>query len=331
MPTIDVHSHVLPDVYLEALQKAGITDIDGFPTPDWSLKAHLQMMDSHDIQACMLSVSSPGLEFAEPGLATELARKINILFAQIVRDHPARFGAFVLLPLPDVEASLAEIAYAFDVLNLDGVGLFTNYGGTYLGDARFAPILDELHRRRAVAFVHPTKPADSDRLTIGYPAPMLEYPFDTTRMMLSLLDTDTLERCSHVRFILCHGGGALPLLVPRIGPLMLAKKGGNKLSALLNMMRVERQVKSCFFDLTAAASPAYLASIKEMHDSSRLLMGFDFPFMPQASIGRAQEGVREFQGFSDKEKATIEQTNASGLFPRLKKAIEQASLSTTSR
>ena len=324
MSTIDVHSHVLPDIYLEALQKAGVTNIDGFPTPDWSLEAHLKMMDSHDIQACVLSLSSPGLEFAEPDLAAELARKINILFSEIIHDNPARFGAFALLPLPDVEASLEELAYALDVLKLDGVGLFTNYEGAYLGDPRFAPILDELHRRRAVAFVHPTKPAGSDKLTLGYPAPMLEYPFDTTRMMLSLLDTDTIERCSHVRFILCHGGGALPLLVPRIGPLMLAKKGGNKLSALINIMRVERQVRSCFFDLTAATSPAYLASLKETHDSSKLLMGFDFPFMPPGVIGRAKDGVSEFEGFSDREKSAIDQGNAEALFPRLTKAIERA-------
>jgi predicted TIM-barrel fold metal-dependent hydrolase len=160
---------------------------------------------------------------------------------------------------------------------------------------------------------------------------MLEYPFDTTRMMLSLLDTDTIERCSHVRFILCHGGGALPLLVPRIGPLMIAKKGGNKLSALINIMRVERQVQSCFFDLTAATSPAYLASLKETHDPSKLLMGFDFPFMPPGAIGKAKDGVSEFEGFSDKEKSAIDQDNAEKLFPRLTKAIAQALSSTANR
>ncbi|WP_353069906.1 amidohydrolase family protein [Tunturibacter empetritectus] len=331
MSTIDVHSHVLPDIYLNALQKAGITNIDGFSTPDWSVEDHLKMMDSHKIQACVLSLSSPGLEFAEPGLAAELARTINILFSEIICDNPARFGAFALLPLPNVEAALQEIDYALDVLKLDGVGLFTNYGGVYLGDPRFAPVLDELHRRRAVAFVHPTTPAGSDRLTLGYPAPMLEYPFDTTRMAVSLLDTDTIERCSHVRFIFSHGGGALPLLVPRIGPLMVAKNGGNKLSALINIMRVERQVKSCFFDLTAATSPAYLAALKETHDPSRLLMGFDFPFMPPVSIGRAKDGVSDFEGFSEQEKSAIDQTNAEKLFPRLIKAIEQASRSAADR
>ncbi len=120
MSTIAVHSHNLPDMYLEALQRSGITNIDGFPTPDWSLEAHLKMMDSHDIQACLLSLSSPGLEFAEPDIAVELPRKINILLSEIIRDNPARFGAFALLPLPNVEASLEGIAYALDVLKWGG-------------------------------------------------------------------------------------------------------------------------------------------------------------------------------------------------------------------
>jgi predicted TIM-barrel fold metal-dependent hydrolase len=325
MTTIDVHSHVLPEVYLDALQAAGIRNIDGFPTPEWSLESHLKMMDSHNIQACVLSLSAPGLDFASPDLAMNLARTINIQFAEIIRDHPTRFGAFALLPLPNVEAALQEIAYALDVLKLDGVGLFTNYEGVYPGDLKFAPILDELHRRKAVVFVHPTKPPCSDKLTLGYPAPMLEYPFDTTRMVLSLLDTDTLDRCNHIRFIICHGGGALPLLIHRIAPLMAVKTGGNKISTLINMMTVERKTRSLFFDLTAATSDSYLGLLREVHEPSKLLMGFDFPFMPPISINPAKKAVAAFDKFSEKERTSIDQGNASELFPRLASAVHASS------
>jgi predicted TIM-barrel fold metal-dependent hydrolase len=325
MTTIDVHSHVLPELYLDALRAAEVKTIDGFPIPEWRLEDHLKMMDDHNIQACVLSLSSPGLDFAEPDIAVNLARAINIQFAEIIGDHPARFGAFALLPLPNVEASLMEIAYALDVLKLDGVGLFTNYGGVYLGDLKFGPVLDELHRRKAVVFVHPTKPPCSDKLTLGYPAPMLEYPFDTTRMVLSLLGTDTLDRCAHIRFILCHGGGALPLLLTRIGPLLSVKKGGNKLTALTDMMAIERRTSALFFDLTAATSDAYLGVLKEVHDPSKLLMGFDFPFMPPISIDSAKNAVAAFDDFSQKEKTSIDQGNASELFPRLMNAIDEAS------
>jgi predicted TIM-barrel fold metal-dependent hydrolase len=325
MTTIDVHSHIMPDIYLDALKAANARNVDGYPPPEWSLKDHLKMMDDHKIQACVLSVSSPGLSFADSETAANLARAINIQFADIIRNHPARFGAFALLPLPNIEAALREIEYSLDVLKLDGVGLYTNYEGAYLGDPKFAPILDELHKRKAVVFVHPTTPPHSEELTLGYPAPMLEYPFDSTRMVLSLLDTNTIERCNHIRFIISHGGGTLPLLTPRIGPLMQIKKGGNKLSALVDIMRTEREIGHLFFDLTAATHPAFLAALKECHEPAKLLAGFDFPFMPTQSINRAKDGIESFEGFSDKDKADMDAENARKLFPRLAGAIQQAS------
>lgn len=324
MTTIDVHSHVLPQIYLDALKTAHIDDVDGFPTPEWTMEAHLAMMGRQKIQACVLSLSSPGLAFADPQTAANLARAINVHFADIIREYPARFGAFGLLPMPDVEASLKEIEYALDVLKLDGIGLFTNYEGKYLGSPDFAPIFDELHRRKAVVFVHPTTPPHSEELTLGYPAPMLEYPFDSTRMVASLLDTDTLERCDHIRLIVSHGGGTLPLLMPRIAALMQVKKGGNKLSALFGMKRAEKQIGRLFFDLTAATHPAFLAALKASHDTSQLLAGYDFPFMPEISINRGNDEVRAFDGFSDKDRAAMDAENAKKLFPRLEDAIRHA-------
>lgn len=324
MNTIDIHSHTVPQIYSEALQSGAIRNPDSFPIPKWSVEDHVKMMDEHKIQACVVSISSPGLRFAEDDAAMNLARAINIQHAEIISSHPARFGAFALLPMPNLEASLSEIAYALDVLKLDGVGLYTNYEGVYLGDAKFAPILDELHRRKAVVFVHPASPPHSDELTLGYPAPMIEYPFDSTRMVVSLLDTNTLERCNHIRFIVCHGGGTLPLLAPRIGPMMQMKEGREKVSALLHIKQTEREIRSLYFDLAGATHPGFLAALKETHDPSKLMMGFDFPFMPSFTINHSKDGVNEFAGFSDREKLKIDNANAKVLFPRLADAIDLA-------
>ena len=136
---IDVHAHVLPDFYLAALKNAGINDIDGWPFPDWNVEATLQAMDGHKIVTQVLSLSSPGVNFLSGQKAAQLARCLNEFQATLVEDHAPRFGSLAVLPLPDVEASLAEIAYAFDTLGMDGVGLLSNYHGLYLGDPDRVP------------------------------------------------------------------------------------------------------------------------------------------------------------------------------------------------
>jgi hypothetical protein len=61
---IDVHAHFLPDQYREALATAGIDRPDGFPrVPMWSAEEHVAVMDRLGIDACLLSVSSPGVQF----------------------------------------------------------------------------------------------------------------------------------------------------------------------------------------------------------------------------------------------------------------------------
>jgi len=124
----------------------------------WSTEQSVAEMDKSSIQTAILSVSPPGIEFAGPAQARTLARIINDYGAKMRGDHPDRFGLFAALPLPDTEGSLREIEYGLDTLKADGIGLMTNYGDRWLGDASFAPVWEELNRRKAVVYTHPNTP-----------------------------------------------------------------------------------------------------------------------------------------------------------------------------
>jgi predicted TIM-barrel fold metal-dependent hydrolase len=119
--------------------------------------------------------------------------------------YPDRFGVFASLPLPDVDASLAEIEYAFDALRVDGVVLLTNIAGTYLGDPSFDPVFAELNRRQAIVFLHPTSPPCWEAFSLGLSRPLMEFPFDTTRAVTNLFRSGTFDRCPDLRVIVASG------------------------------------------------------------------------------------------------------------------------------
>ncbi len=313
-PRVDVHSHFLPAEYLAAMQRAGVTDVDGFPLPSWNVEAHLEAMDRYGVAMSLLSISSPGLRFVQGETARRLARSVNQTARGIIDEHPQRFGAFALLPLPDVDGALAEIQYALDVLKLDGVGLYSNYDGVYLGTPQFRKVFEELNQRRAVVFIHPTQPPGFSRLSVELPAPAIEFPFDSTRMVASLIGSGTLGRCPDLRVIVPHGGGTIPFLAPRMAHFVGMTPHQPAGTGLKEMMA---HIQSLFFDLAAATHPGALQALCALVPPTQLLSGFDFPFMPAPSMGSAIAEMNTTKLFSAQDRTAIASGNAFGLLPRL--------------
>lgn len=213
---IDVHSHMVPDFYLREAIASGIVFPDGMPKwPSWSVGEHLQMMDGCGIDSAILSVSSPGVHFGDDGKAADLARRVNDFGAGVVASEP-RLGFFASLPLPNVVGSTAEAIRALDRLGADGVTVMSNAGGMYLGNAVLTPLLAALDERSAVVFVHPTSPPNAAAVSLGRPAPMIEFLFDTARTVVDLILLGVVDRFPNIRWVFTHGGGVLPLLADRV-------------------------------------------------------------------------------------------------------------------
>ena len=297
MGWIDVHHHILPPRFV-AEQRDDILYFARDPAVlDWTPERALEQLDRFGIDTAYASLGVPGAP--DP----PLARACNEYAADLKRDHRGRFGVFASLPLPDVDASLSELEYAFDQLGADGIGLLSNYGGRHLGDPLFAPLLEALDRRSAVVHVHPIAPPSCRGVLPGYPDPFLEFPFDTTRVVTSLLYTGAFTRWPRISFIFSHGGGAVPMLSQRIAALAQMTASISDPLGRLSTIRV---------DAVTTTSPPAFAAVSELLGPERVLFGSDYPYVP---IAATAEGLRDLRLGADELEA-IGRGNAVGLLGR---------------
>jgi predicted TIM-barrel fold metal-dependent hydrolase len=310
---IDVHHHILPPQYVATVGETAI----GAPSPNravpkWDVSSSIEAMDRNGITSAVVSVSAPGILLDDPAATSELARACNVFAAQMVSDHPTRYGMFASLPIPDVNAASRELNHALDVLNADGVVLLTNYRDRYLGDSAFAPIFDELNARKAVVYVHPTVCSCNAALLPDNPSAMIEFPHDTTRTITSLLFSGTFARCPDIRFIFSHAGGTLPFLANRIA----GQAARDRTLSARTPDGVMSTFKRLYYDTAAAANPMSFGALLQLVTPRNVLLGTDFPFAPEANMKATIEGLREV-GLDDDAVRAIEGENAAALFPRL--------------
>jgi len=225
----------------------------------------------------------------------------------VIKDYPGRFGLFATLPLPDVEGALLELEYAFDKLKADGACVLSSYGGKYLGNPAFAPLMDELNRRKAVVFCHPfcaacgTQTVLSDGQNRG-----VEFVFDTTRTIVSLLSNGTVAKCPDIRFIWSHGGGTVPYITSRLnGVAQQLPKG------------LIYELQKFYYDTAQAFNPYTMPSFKKLVPPSHILFGTDFPLGGGSGLA-VSKGLIDNGGFSESELRGIDRENALVLLPRLK-------------
>lgn len=296
---MDVHHHVVPPEFAD----------DSMPIKLPDTEAQLRSMESWHIRAAITSLT-PRVLLKNLHRLRAVARACNEFQAQRVRDNQARFGAFALLPLPDVDAALEEIAYALDVLRLDGIGLFSSVTDRYLGDPLFDPVFDELNRRNAVVFIHPTHCEAPEHTGLQAPPFVVEYVFDTTRAIVNLIYTGTLKRCPDIRLIVAHGGGTVPFLAQRIA-MMEGHRGAKGVTDVIPTLR------SLYYEIASTTSGFALRSLQELADPGHILWGSDLPFVYGTRLQEEIDHWQHYDGFDAAGRAAVEQFNALRLFPRL--------------
>jgi predicted TIM-barrel fold metal-dependent hydrolase len=308
---IDVHFHLIPQFYREAVYEAGTGPAIG-RYPDWTPALALELMDKHWIALAMLSLGQPGVGFLPPDKAAPFARRCNDYSAELIAQHPKRFGCFGLLPMHDINAAIAEARYCLETLRFEGISLFASYGEKFLGDAAFDPLLRYLDGHNTLVHVHPSLHPSSKSLDLPWPGFMIEYPFDTTRAAVNLLFSGALERFPNIRFILSHAGGTLPFLAWRLSVAPMIDK------RLQQRTREEifAGLKTFWYDNALASGAAPMGALSRIAAADRIVFGSDWPFCNDRVV---TEEVADFTApdFLDpRTVAMIARDNALKLFPQ---------------
>ncbi len=287
----------------------------------WTPQASLDQMDKFGIQTAILSTAGYGDEVydgSEKG--NTLARKSNDYAAKLADEHPKRFGFMAILPFGNVDASMKEIEYSFDKLKCDGVGFLSNIYDKWPGDPVYLPIFQELNRRKAVTFIHPFVPKCCRGLVKGVQDYVVEFDFDTTRAVTSLLYNGTLSKCPDMKVIVNHSGAAVPVLSGRIKDRVPGDesrdhrdteregKGPNTPNGVFY------ELKRLYYECAHATYPTSFKALLEFAPHDHILFGTDYSAEPMESTVRQWDAAK----LPAQLQRAINRENAERLFPKFK-------------
>lgn len=300
---IDVHHHIGPPVWMEVSRRVGTAAT----MAQWSPAKAIEDMDRLGIATGISTI--PDLADWGTGEAYwKLIRGCNEYAARLSSDHPGRFGMFACIPLPDIDASLAEIRYAFDTLKADGVFFWTSYNDTWFGDPKFGPVYEELNRRKAVVYTHPRSAACCRTLNMPVDGGVVEWQTDTSRAIAQLVFSGTALKYPDMRVIFSHGGGTMTSLMGRF-----INAGANARTKAATPDGFLAAAHKLYFDTSLQLYPEQLWPLKHMVGVSQLLFGSDYPM--STSAGHPVQQLRESKVFTEAELRAVNRGNAEKLFP----------------
>jgi predicted TIM-barrel fold metal-dependent hydrolase len=298
---IDLHAHVVPPAYRDQLPAGG--DAAALDVP--GAEQLLGDMDRWEIDGCVISM---GGNLAGDAGDASLARLVNEGLAEIAGAQPQRLGAIASLPLPDVDAALAELEYALDTLGLEGVLLLSNHRGVYLGERSLDPLFEELDRREVYCFVHPDFPPSQP---LPHPGRWYEYPFDTTRAMVHMALNGAFDRYPRVKLQWAHLGGTIPFLARRISTQasrMPDVTAGMQEAEMISYFRQQ------WYDTGLSPYFGVVAATQDLVPIERIVFGTDWPWFPRPAHGSDLQPQLDAVG---PDRAKIDFENARELVPRL--------------
>jgi 6-methylsalicylate decarboxylase len=307
---IDTHHHFGSPEFI-AMTKAKQTA--GWETwQPYTPARAIESMDMGETQAALISITTPGIWFGDLQETRKLARQQNEYGARMAADYKGRFGLLAVLPLPDVEASLKEIEYAYDTLKASGIGLLTSWNEKWLGDPQFRPVLQELNRRNAAVFTHGSAPkCCGGQWMPGVGETTIEYNTDVSRTIISLISSDAANETPNIRYMMSHGGGTI---IGLSGRFLGAEASAENLAKTPAPNSKLHHLRRFYYDTPASSNPVIIGALKMLVGPQQILFGTDHPFGNSSAMAMAMRTV----GLTDQEMRGVNRDNALRIFPQYK-------------
>jgi aminocarboxymuconate-semialdehyde decarboxylase len=324
---IDMHAHYVPPPILAALERqpeaygARLVEAAGggrcvhfefgltvrpFFAQLLDLEERWQAMAQQGVERQILSVWADLFAYgmpAEPGARWH--RLLNDSLAEAVQRRPARLSALASVPLQDAARAARELEYGVRQCGAVGGVIAANVDGTNLGEAPLEEFWAAAVELDVPVFIHPTQPTPLGRTRNYGLNQAVQYIFDTTATVGSLIFAGVLDRFPSLTLILAHGGGFFPYQIGRFDRIY------RNLPAPTVPAQPPSAYRRRFFYDTILHDAAALRYLRDLVGSDRLLLGTDYPFPvdERAPLQRLAEA-----GCSAEEVAAIGQDNARRLF-----------------
>jgi aminocarboxymuconate-semialdehyde decarboxylase len=317
-PIIDVHTHVVPhglpfghdDRFAAFVEHGDTADVlvggahfRTVPRESWDVDARVASMDAGGIAVQAISVMPELFSYwAEPDLGRKFCRSLNEAVATMATAAPDRLVGLGIVPLQDVDAAIAALDDVRE-LGLAGVEIGSNVLGTVTGAVRFLPLFQAAADAGLCVLVHAFHPPYWDCVADPPMAAAVNFPPEIGTSVAAMVANGFVEQSPGLRVCASHGGGTLPLHLPRMqafwdGDPARAERGGSPYDS----------VRSMWFD-SLTYEPAALRSLLDLVGDDRVVVGSDAPFFAEPP-GYVVDRLHEVESLAPEVLGKIRTTNA---------------------
>ena len=253
----------------------------------------LASMDAAGIDVQVLSLTSPGVEQFDPALGTTLARKCNDELAAVIQRHPDRFVGFAALAPNDPEAAADELERAVKDLGLRGWKTHSNYGGAYLDEPMYWPILERAEQVDVPIYLHPTVPAMPQLRRYGFALAGAPFGFgiETSVCLMRLIYSGAFDQYPRLKVILGHLGEGLPFLLQRIDFAYVRPWFDLEARPALEKKPSDYFKENVFVTTSGNYLAAAFACTVEALGIGRILLATDYPYEDSGECMQFLEGL----------------------------------------